>query len=178
MVLYARQDILSVAPSGGCGRSHNRPILSEDDDGEITYVPVWGINCKPCESILNDDVQWSKSRHRIPLTPDQVQELADAKEEAERTLQLEQLRKIREDAQLRAQQAAVATSDEVAGVAPVITGREDGPSGGSANSTGSTAADYGALSKTDLKDLARNRGLPVGGTREDLIARHVEHDNG
>ena len=38
--------------------------------------------------------------------------------------------------------------------------------------------DYAAYRITDLRDLARERGLPVAGSKADLVARLAGHDAG
>ncbi len=167
MVLYARSDVVGVAlpPEYGCGSGHTRP------EGAKT----WGIDCPPCEARLAGDPQWSKSRFRIPPTPDEEEEAKELKERADAALERARLQEAREAA--ATERARLANFREEDDGDVVITGSEG--SGGSSTSvkTATRPADYSALTKTDLKDLARDRGITVGGTREDLIARHLEHDS-
>lgn len=46
MVLYARGDIMSTYVTGGCGKSHSRPV----NDG--VPAKVFELTCPPCEHIL------------------------------------------------------------------------------------------------------------------------------
>jgi hypothetical protein len=179
MVLFARSDVIRVNP-GGCGNPHQRPVKSRDpDSGEETYVSTWGIDCPACERILHDDVQWSKSRFRIPLTPDEIEEQKDLKEQADAAAERARMQRARDDA--AAAMAARGTQSDIDPADMAITGPE-GSGGAYVNAEGqsvaaSSAADYNALSKAELKDLARDRGLPLAGTKDDLVVRHVEHDN-
>jgi hypothetical protein len=181
MVLYARADILrQSAIPGGCGFPHTRPV-KKGPDGEDIPIPVWGIDCPPCEAHLNDDVRWAKLRSKIPLTPDQTEELQDQKVQAEAALRSQQLFMAQQaiEAQM-AQRGTIPdidptdmaiTKSEVGGSSPEAAGTPSEPA-----APASVAGDYGALTKNDLKDLARERNLPIGGTKDDLIARHLEHD--
>jgi hypothetical protein len=178
MVLYARSDVIresATEPPGGCGYPHERPLI-DSKNPDKGYVAVWGIDCPPCEARLHDDVRWSKTRHRIPLTPDEQLEMQEAKEAAQAMIQQQQIL-LAQAAQAEAQRARVTSpqgddTDAVitkSGASPVAPVNEEAPSGG---------ADYSALRVSDLKDMARERGLGVGGTKEDLIARHLEYDAG
>jgi hypothetical protein len=62
MTLYARSDVMSVtvpAESGGCGKSHSRPVHGGKPDKD------WPLNCLPCETFLKKDVvasEYKKTR--------------------------------------------------------------------------------------------------------------------
>lgn len=180
MVLYARNDIQSVSVPqgvGGCGNEHKRPAKSDGSP-----VPIWGIDCPGCENHLNNDVHWSRSRYRIPLTPDEEQEAQEAKELAQAAMQQQQIQVARQMAE-----AALVARGAVPEIDPAdiaVTGSEAVP--GSPEAAGgqrdrgalveSAKANYAALGKQELKELARDRGLVLSGTKEDLVARHAEHE--
>jgi len=173
MTLYARSDIL-VHHNGITGHTHRRP-----SKGDGTYVPIWGIDCPPCEATLGGDPAWSASRYKIPLTPDEEQEAIDTKAAAEAAMHQAQMA-IARDAAIQAAAARGAVPDIDPDDVAVTSGDDGGPAAldDSALRTDPDvlAANYAAQNKTDLKDLARDRGLAVSGSREDLIARHVEFD--
>jgi hypothetical protein len=180
MVMWARSDALEIGCRKVPGTSHIRP---RKENGEP--IPVWGVDCPPCEVAEANNPQWSRSRFRIPLTPDEVEEAAEAVQMAEAALQQQQLAMARQAA-LAAQQArlggalepqadpddvAITTSDSNVDAAGSVEGA---PPAGQRD----IAADYTALAKTDLKELARDRGLPVTGTKDELVARHVQFEQG
>lgn len=178
MVMYARSDILrlSLPTESGCGVPHTRPTK-----GDGSPFPTWGIDCAACEAHLGGDPRWSKSRFKIPLTPDEEQEakdLADQSRLVEERIRLE-LQRQTVTAVLSQQGGQVDEHPE--DVAITTSNDEDpGASGGIAGPTGapkSSAADYNALSKPELMDLARDRGLTVGGTKDALVSRLVSYDN-
>lgn len=179
MTLYARNDIIRVSVPGGCGNPHTRPASGKlGPDGETLLVQVWGINCPPCETHLNDDVQWSKSQYKIPMTPDEEQDAEDERTRHEAALRYEQTRMARESYDRRSREAP----ESVQAVDPTeiaVTGPESAsvsPESVGGVPAASNAGDYGALDKVALKNMARNRGLSVSGTKDDLIARHLEYD--
>jgi hypothetical protein len=47
MTLYARGDIQSVTVTGGCGKSHRRPVVKG------TPVKIFELDCPPCEHHIN-----------------------------------------------------------------------------------------------------------------------------
>lgn len=168
MVLYARNDIQGHH-SGATGHVHRRPLK-----GDGTPIPVWGIDCSACEAELHGHPAWSASRYKIPLSPDEEQEAADAKAAAEAALHQQQM--------LLAQTALI-NAAAARGAAPqdnpedvAITSGDDSRAAPEDPAPAGSSGDYDALNKNDLKDLARSRGIPVSGTREDLIARLEEQD--
>lgn len=144
-------------------------------------MPVWGIDCGPCEKgHLKNDPHWSKSRHRIPLTPDEEDEGKQALADAARIqAQLEMIRARKERQEY---QAAVA-SGELAGLNDddvAVTTASDvvssEPSVPSPRASADLGAPYRALLKKELSDLARDRGLPITGNKDELVERLTEYD--
>lgn len=178
MAMFARADQLEIKCE--LGGSHVRPRRNPaDPDSE--FVTVWGVDCSPCErGHLSTDPHWSKSRHRIPLTPDQEEDARAAMQEAAHVRnQLELIRARREAEEYR---SLVATG-EIAGLDPdevVITGSSEVVSPGSGDVSVTTETDWGAsyraLGVKDLRDLSRERGLPVSGTKAELVDRLAESD--
>jgi len=171
MVLFARNDIRSFH-NPASNHTHSRPAKG---DG---FVPLWGIDCPPCEAALTGNPAWSPSRYKIPLTPDEALEAADAKAAAEAAIHQQQL--------MLAQQgvmAALASKNIGPEINPediAITSETDEPSPSVEAPAGpnreTMKADYRVLSKPDLKDLAKERGLAVSGTVDELIDRLVDSD--
>jgi hypothetical protein len=170
MTLFARQDILAHQ-STNTGHTHRRPAKK---DG--TPVPVWGIDCPDCEAELEGHPAWARSRYKIPLTPDEQEEAALAQAAAEQAMHQQQLMLAQHATiqQMAARNAAPQVADEDFAIS---TGDDSGEDGGDDPAvTDVEGADYSAMTKNDLKELARDRGLVLSGTREDLLARHLEHD--
>jgi hypothetical protein len=68
-MLFARSDLASVTVSaahGGCGAVHIRPAPGGKP------VPVWKLDCSPCETHLRSEPTWSASLSEVPETPDEV----------------------------------------------------------------------------------------------------------
>jgi len=172
MTLYARNDI-NAHHDTVTGHSHSRPRK-----GDGTRVPIWGIDCPPCERSLSGNPAWSPSRYKIPLTPDEEAEAADAKEAAERAMQQQQLL-LAQSAVYNQMAARNAQPDINPDDLAVSTSSDAAPPGPAQPAvTGPTLetikADYATLTKTDLKEACRERQLTVSGTREDLIDRIAE----
>ena len=179
MVMYARSDVLEIGCRKVPGTSHVRPRKTNGEP-----IPVWGVDCPPCEVAEASNPQWSKSRYRIPLTPDEEEEAEEATRMAEAALQQQQLAMARQAA-LAAQQARFggALEPETDPEDMAITTSADNVTAAGGVEAGTApqrdiAADYAALGKTDLKELARDRGLPVTGTKDELVARHVQFEQG
>jgi hypothetical protein len=170
MTLYARQDI-QLHMSGATNHRHRRPTKQ---DG--TPVPVWGIDCPSCEAELDGHPGWARSRYKIPLTPDEIEDAETAQAAARQALHMQQLALANQA--LVAQMTAKNIEPEIpdGDLAISSSSEMDDDDDAATSVEGSSSADYSAMNKNDLKDLARDRGLVLSGTREDLIARHVEHD--
>jgi hypothetical protein len=177
MVLYARSDIIREQPVGGCGKPHIRPVIGKDNNGEDQLAPVWGIDCPPCEAVLAGRVTWSRKRHQIPLTPDQEEEAEGARQMAQAALERQQALAAQKVAELGLRNAQ-AGDDGIDPADVHITSAEDGdgPSENEENpSGGMDPSDLRALDKSALKQMAAGRGLPVGGTKDDLVSRLAEY---
>lgn len=180
MAMFARADVLEVKCEARPGSSHIRPKRDPHDPAS-EFVHVWGVECRPCEvGHLSQDSHWAKNRHRVPLTPDEELEAQSALQDAARMEA--QLKLIEARERQREYRAAVASGqldglDEPDDVV-ITTGSTspDAPEG-----TGSPVADAGAsyrpLLVKELRELARERGLPSTGSKSDLVARLVEYDN-
>lgn len=170
MTLYARQDI-QMHMSGATGHRHRRPVK-----GDGTPVPVWGIDCPQCEAELAGHPGWARSRYKIPLTPDEQEEAALAKAAAEQALHQQQLmlahQALLSQAAARGAEPAISPED----LAISTSADADDGLADEDESPQDAAADYSAMNKNDLKDLARERGLVVSGSREDLLSRHLDYD--
>lgn len=166
MVLYARNDIQTHL--GPNGHRHARPIK-----GDGTPVPIWGIDCPPCELLLQGHPAWAPSRYKIPLTPDEQDDLEDAKAAAEAALHQQQMALAQQA--LIAQMAAKNAQPDIDPEDVQVTSETTNPVPADPASSGPevAASDLAVLSKADLKDLCRDRGLPVSGTTQDLINRLV-----
>lgn len=174
MVMYAREDVVRfVPPEGhGCGRPHNRPLRDPEDPD--SYVATWGIDCPPCEALIQGHPQWSTRRGDIPMTPDQIADVEAASRVAAQELAREKAAADRQRLlDLRAAREGVGdpAGDDVA-----ITVSEPGESAPVNAETVSREADYQALDKATLKDMCSSRGLAIGGTKADMVGRLVEHD--
>jgi len=61
----------------------------------------------------------------------------------------------------------ITTSSEVVSASVPVNGEAPEPD---------PAASYRGLTVKDLRDLARDRGLPVTGSKDELVGRHAEYD--
>lgn len=178
MVMYARSDELEIKCEARPGTSHVRPHKTKDPlDG---FVETWGVDCKPCErGHLKTNPHWAPTRHRIPLTPDEQAEAEAAIQDAARMDAQIKLMEARERSRQYRELAASGELDQLAGE-PVITTASDVVSGGHGEAGDELSADAGAsyrgLTVKDLQSLARDRGLQVSGTKDELVARHTEYD--
>lgn len=178
MVLYARSDQLEVKCEARPGTSHVRPRKTKDPDSE--FVSIWGVDCAPCErGHLRNDPHWARTRHRIPLTPDEKDEAQAAIEDAARMDAQIKLMEARERASRYRELMASGDLDSGA-EEPVITGTEDTLESApvvTETLQADPGASYRGLTLKDLRDLARDRGVPVSGSKQDLIDRHIEYDS-
>lgn len=180
MPMYSRSDVLEVKCEARPGTSHVRPRRG---DGEP--IPVWGVDCPPCErGHLVKDPHWAKTKGRIPLTPDEKEEAEEAVREAARLdSQLKMIEARERLARVREYQESgelMAVSDEDVVVTTADDNRNDAgvPDKPAVSSSADVGASYRAMTKPDLADLARDRGMAVSGNKDDLVSRHVEYDQG
>jgi hypothetical protein len=173
MTIYARSDILEEPCRAFPGTSHIRPRRASGEP-----VPVWGVECMPCEQALASDPRWSRSRFKIPLTPDEEAEAQDALQQArvmQQRLELERARQA--NMELAASRNAMLT--DLMNEDVVVTTAADNcgpvPPQVPVPPQRNYEADYGAFTKTELKELCRDRGLSVTGTNPELIARLAEN---
>lgn len=175
MTIYARSDILEEGCRAYPGTSHVRPRKASGEP-----IPVWGIDCPPCEQILSADPRWSRTRFRIPLTPDEQEEAEEATKMAEAALHQQQLMLARQAMEAAQQVRFGNLEPTVPDGDLVITTAADNVSGRSAAVPAAAkrnpAADYGGLTRAELAGLCRDHGLPATGTKAELIARLAEHD--
>lgn len=175
MTIFLRSDLLEFPCRKVPGTSHVRPRKANGDP-----IPVWGVDCPPCEVAEASNPQVSRSRHRIPLTPDEEDEAREAQKMAEAALHQQQI-------MLARQAAEAAQSVRLGGLEPTldaddvaITTSADNVSGDTGRPAATAPADHAAsytpMTKADLVELARDRGLPVTGTKAELVRRHADHD--
>jgi len=178
MVMFARSDQLEIKCEARPGTSHVRPHKTKDPiDG---FVSVWGIDCPACErGHLKDDPHFARNRHRIPLTPDEQEEAEQAVRDAaamdaqiklmEARQRQQQYRELVATGELGASldEPVITTSSEVVSASVPVNGEAPEPD---------PAASYRGLTVKDLRDLARDRGLPVTGSKDELVGRHAEYD--
>ena len=80
MTLYARSDVMSVALSkdhGGCGATHMRSVT------QGAPAKVWALDCVLCEDHLRSDPHWAIDALEIPETPDETRVREKAEERGE-----------------------------------------------------------------------------------------------
>lgn len=169
MTIYARSDILEEPCRAFPGSSHVRPRRANNEP-----VPVWGVECTPCELALAADPRWSRSRFKIPLTPDEEQEAQDALQQARVLQQRLELERARQ-ANAELMQSRNAMLADIAGEDVVVTtaadNRRPGPPDAPVTPARNYAADYGGMTRAELAGMCREFGLPTGGTKADLIGR-------
>lgn len=182
MVMFARSDELEIKCEAVPGTSHVRP-RRDPHDPDSEFVGVWGIDCKPCETgHLARNPHWAKNRHRIPLTPDEKEEAQRAIEDAARMDAEIKLMEARERAATYRDALASGRLDSMPPDDMAITTAADNRSGEGAVAVLTRPADVGAsyraMTLAELKKLARDRNLPVTGSKTDLVARHVAYEAG
>lgn len=176
MTLYARSDVQTVAvsPDLGCGKAHTRPNRK---DG--TPVRTWELDCARCETQLEDDAQWSKSRYNVPLTAEEQAELEDLNKRAESIAATERIAAAREVARtvVEKQQGPddYDPDDEPVDDEDAGEGEHEDDGGEDDSGGGGQSDDLDDLSRKDLNALARDAGLNIKGTRDEVIARLRQH---
>ncbi len=164
MTLYARSDVQAIA-IGDAGHSHARPKRKDGNP-----VRRWALDCVVCEKALDDDILWSKSKYDIPLTDEEEKEIEQLNKQANAAMEREriaQARALAEGANVQRREEADDPDDE-----PVTEETEPEP-----ELTVEPVADYTTMTKDDLKQVAKQRGLPVGGSKDDLVRRLAEYDD-
>jgi hypothetical protein len=169
MTIYARSDILEEPCRAFPGTSHIRPRRASGEP-----VPVWGVECTPCEQALAADPRWSRSRFKIPLTPDEEEEAQEALQQArvmQQRLELERARQANNE--LAASRNAMLTDlmNEDVVVTTAADNRGPVPPQVPVPPQRNYAADYGAFTKAELTELLRERGLSVAGTKAEMVGR-------
>jgi hypothetical protein len=84
MARYPRRDLVHVAISpqqGGCGAAHTRPVTHGVPD------PDWALVCPKCETAVDNDPLWAKTRAEVPETPDEVNKRENLKKQKDRNLE-------------------------------------------------------------------------------------------
>lgn len=190
MTVYARSDVASVALSaahGGCGNVHTRPAPGGEP------IETWGLTCPSCEDHLRHDSLWASTATSIPETPDEVQareanEKRTSREQQERNVDVmeklgtlpDAMRSIGPD-MAQALLAALAPFIAAAQAIPQapamasLTASEPEDEVPSARQPEDAPTDIESLSATELKELAKNYGLPVRRSREDQLNDLREH---
>lgn len=188
MTLYARSDVMSVSipvTSGGCGKSHSRPVRNGAPAKEFE------LSCPGCENFLKGggrqvlkqnpidketrtggelvrvtdvDPQWGSTPESAPETPDEQTYVAKRNKQGQEELQMIQ-------ALAFAKQAGI---EIPANAMEMLQRRLPGVLGGNGQSTAVIEAPkYGLddLSTEKLKAIAKSQGLPTSGSRAQLIER-------
>jgi hypothetical protein len=170
VTLYARSDIQALALSG-VDHTHRRPNRRDGSP-----VRVWELNCGDCESHLDDDVLWSKTRHKVPLTDEEKQEQEELSERANAAMErerLEQARRLAEGVRREQQEDEPDEDDK-----PVNSDRPDQPQDdGDKDMPEHEAPEYTSMSYNELQAEIKRRGLQGGGKKEDLIQRLADDDD-
>lgn len=186
MTLYARSDLMSVSvpvTSGGCGRTHSRPVRSGAPDREFR------LDCPGCEAFLKGggrmvlvttpadkengipstqkrvadcDPCWAAMPESVPPTPDEQQYTSKRNK-----LGAEELEWIR--ALAAARQAGIGIPDAAR---EMLQRRLPGFEIEAARDE-RAAPQYSLddLSQAKLKQMCKDQGLPFNGTRAQLIER-------
>ena len=171
MTVHARNDVASVSISdshGGCGETHSRPVV----DG--APAKNWSLACPKCEDFLRSDPRWSAQLDSVPETPDEI----TAREEKQKRTDV--------DTQRMMSQAVTALpeilSQMVAGNAELVKqfinlASEKGtlphqvkPVPGEVLSRAhevESADSLSSLSVSELRSIAKIRGIPVPSDKRD-----------
>ena len=185
MTLYARSDVMSVSvpvQSGGCGHTHSRPVHKGAPARDFK------LDCPGCENFLKGggrqvlhitqgnkelgiathqewvaacDPQWAATPEAVPDTPDE--RTYTSKRDKLGKEQLEMINAI-----AVARQAGIDLPQETV---DMLTRKLPGVLGGNGQAT--AVLEYGLddLSINKLKTMCKEQGLPISGTRAQLIER-------
>jgi hypothetical protein len=171
MTVYARSDVMSVALSkhhGGCGAVHARPVTHG------APATVWALDCRACEDHLRGDPRWAASPAEVPETPDEIRirEEREKKGELDRSANLETAVQSLAASQDGMQRLLTIMATMLANNPAMAQALAAANSGDTPGATASAPAeDLAALPLDDLKARARQRGLPVSGSRAQLLDR-------
>jgi hypothetical protein len=168
MTLFARSDVQAVA-LGGVDHTHRRPLRK---DG--TPVRRWGLDCDVCEGMLDDDNLWSKQKHKIPLTEEEEQEIKDLNDAANAAMERERIAAAKALAEGVGRRRE-SEEDEDEDDDPVDPDddknkqEQDPPAP-------AVVINYAEINYNDLNKLAKERGLEMGGKKDELVKRLEQHD--
>lgn len=169
MTLYARSDITAIA-IGGVGHTHVRPSRR---DG--TPVRTWELDCADCETHLDDDILWSKSKYKIPLTEEEKAENAELAEQANAAIERERIAAARALAEGVRTERRDPIEDE--DDKPVTSDRPDQKTESEEKPPPAVTPDYEKINYNDLVKLAKERGVEHTGKKPELIKRLEEYDD-
>lgn len=162
---------------GGVDHTHFRPSRKDGSP-----VRRWELDCDDCGPSLADDVLWSSSKYKIPLTKDEEEENERLNEEANAAIERERMAAARAIAERGSNQHRDSQDEDDEDDAPVTADRdgvEEEPEEPEEQNGGLTVepVDYSTLGKPELQKLAKDRNLPTSGTKDALIERLAEDDD-
>jgi hypothetical protein len=192
MTIYARSDLAAVAVSadhGGCGEIHCRPIVAG------APARIWALTCHSCEDFLRHDSLWSAQATTIPETLDeentrkdvekrgsveQAQGVADALGQLAKLgdlpailgqfMQYMTTGTIAPAAPIGAPSADIVATPEPASAPQLPAAPETAPEPVVVERNVTEAANYDLMSTTELRDLAKQSGVPITRSREDQVS--------
>lgn len=168
VTLYARSDVQAVA-LGGVTHTHRRPMRA---DG--TPVRRWALDCDICEPMLDDDNLWSKQKHKIPLTQAEEEEIKDLNDQANAAMERERIavaKQLAEGVKAKAGQTDEDDDDD-----KPVDSDDDKAKQEATPPEPTVRIDYASINYNDLNQLAKERGLAVGGKKPELVERLERHD--
>lgn len=192
MTLYARSDLCYVAVSadhGGCGEGHARPVIAG------APAKIWGLECPACEDHLRSDKLWSPLVTTIPETTDEknaredVEKRGSVEQAQSVATALNQLAKLGDLPAVLGQFMQFMTTGAIAPAAPaaplvadivatpepaVVPQIEAAPVPDvphmETSDASAQAPDLDAMTTNDLRELAKQYGVPITRSRDDQIA--------
>ena len=182
MNLYARSDVMGVSiavASGGCGQTHTRPV----NNG--APAKTFELSCPQCSFALKDDVQWSKVYNDLPLTPAEQQKM---EEEAKRGMISNKDDLVSGIAEGLASGLSGLTSCRSCGRMNPSGMRFCGECGGKLGKPDDApvpvpepveveeSPDLRSMKLTELRDLAKERGVSSAGSKGELLLRLQQTD--
>lgn len=191
MTLYARSDLCAVSVSpdhGGCGATHTRPLIAG------APAKIWGLECPACEDFLRSDKLWSPLVTTIPETTDEknaredVEKRGSVEQAQSVATALNQLAKLGDLPAVLGQFMQFMTTGAIAPAAPaaplvadivatpepaVVPQIEAAPVSDVPHTETSDAPaqapDLDAMTTNDLRELAKQYGVPITRSRDDQI---------